>query len=155
MVLLLMNMMLLKILSAYVQFPNTANMEVGKGYFIRSDSDSGVITRTFSGTLNNGNIDIPIYYNSDTDKANLIGNPYASAINWKTFYEDNSDVLEGTVYYWSQSMTGANNNAGDYKSYNYGTGPSEPGYTEFIPAGMGVFVKSLPGGGTATFKNSS
>ncbi len=92
--------------SAYVQVSNTANMEVGKGYFIRSDSDSGVITRTFSGTLNNGNIDVPIYYNSDTDKANLIGNPYASAINWKTFYEDNSDVLEGTIYYWSQSIVG-------------------------------------------------
>jgi len=139
--------------SAYVQVPNTANMEVGKGYFIRSDGEAGVLTRTFSGTLNNGNIDIPIYYNSATDKANLIGNPYASAINWKTFYEDNSDVLEGTIYYWSQSMTGPNNNAGDYKSYNYGTGPSEPGYTEFIAAGSSVFVKSLQAG-TATFKNS-
>jgi hypothetical protein len=128
-------------------------MEVGKGYFIRSDNDSGVITRTFSGTLNNGNIDVPIYYNSDTDKANLIGNPYASAINWKTFYEDNSDVLEGTVYYWSQSIVGPNNNAGDYKSYNYGTGSPEPGITEFIAAGSGVFVKSLQAG-TATFKNS-
>ena len=139
--------------SAYVQVSPSSNMEVGKGYFIRSDSDSGIITRTFSGTLNNGNIDIPIYYNSPTDKANLIGNPYASAINWKKVYEDNSDVLEGTIYYWSQTMTGANNNAGDYKSYNYGTGPSEFGYTEFIAAGMGVFVKSLQAG-TATFKNS-
>ncbi len=138
---------------AYVQLPNTTNMEVGKGYFIRSDNESGVLTRTFTGTLNNGNIDIPIYYNSPIDKANLIGNPYASAINWKKFYEDNSDVLEGTIYYWSQSMTGPNNNAGDYKSYNYGTGPSEPGYTEFIAAGSGVFVKSLEAG-TATFKNS-
>jgi hypothetical protein len=139
---------------AYVQLPNTANMEVGKGYFIRSDSDSGVITRTFSGTLNNGNIDIPIYYNGDTDKANLIGNPYASAINWKTFYENNSDVIEGTMYFWSQSIAGPNNSAGDYKSYNYGTGSADPGITEFIAAGQGVFVKSLPGGGTATFKNS-
>ena len=139
--------------SAYVQLPNTTNMEVGKGYFIRSNDDSGVITRTFSGSLNNGNIDVPIYYNSATDKANLIGNPYASAINWKRVYEDNSDVLEGTIYYWSQSMKGENNNAGDYKSYNYGTGPSEPGYTEFIAAGSGVFVKSLQAG-TATFKNS-
>lgn len=139
--------------SAYVQVPYTASMEVGKGYFIRSNSDSGVITRTFSGTLNNGNIEVPIYYNSDTDKANLIGNPYASAINWKKVYEDNSDVLEGTIYYWSQSMTGVNNNAGDYKSYNYGTGSAEPGITEFIAAGSGVFVKSLQAG-TATFKNS-
>ncbi len=139
--------------SAYVQVSTSANMEVGKGYFIRSDSESGVMTRTFSGTINNGNIDIPINYNSPTDKANLIGNPYASAINWKKVYEDNSDVLEGTIYYWSQSITGANNNAGDYKSYNYGTGSAEPGITEFIAAGAGVFVKSLQAG-TATFKNS-
>jgi len=139
--------------SAYVQVSPAANMEVGKGYFIRSDNESGVITRTFSGTLNNGNVDIPIYYNNPTDKANLIGNPYASAINWKKVYEDNSDVLEGTIYYWSQSMTGANNNSGDYKSYNYGMGPSDFGITEFISAGLGVFVKSLQPG-TMTFKNS-
>ncbi len=141
---------------AYVQLPNTANMEVGRGYFIRSDSDAGVLTRTFSGTLNNGNIDLPIYYNSSTDLANLIGNPYASAINWKTFYEDNSDVLEGNMYFWKQSVTGPNNQSGDYKSYNVILGPADPlaGINEFIAAGMGVFVKSQPGGGTVTFKNS-
>ncbi len=138
--------------SAYVQLPNSTNMEVGKGYFIRSDSETGVLTRTFSGTLNHGNIDVPIYYNNATDKANLIGNPYASAINWKRVYEDNSDVLEGTIYYWSQSMSGENNNSGDYKSYNYGTGPSDLGITEFIAAGSGVFAKSKQAG-TATFKN--
>lgn len=139
--------------SVYVQVPNTAYMAVGKGYFIRSGSDSGVITRTFSGALNNGNIDVPIYYNSPTDKTNLIGNPYSSAIDWKKVYKDNSDVLEGTIYYWSQSVVGATNNTRDYKSYNYGTGSAEPGITEFIPAGSGVFVKSLQAG-TATFKNS-
>ncbi|NNC50242.1 MAG: T9SS type A sorting domain-containing protein [Flaviramulus sp.] len=139
--------------SRFVETPTTANMEVGKGYFIRSVSDSGVISRTFSGMLNNGEIDVSIYYNSPTDMDNLIGNPYASAIDWKKFYEDNSDVLEGTMYYWRQSFTGPNNSASDYVSYNYGTGPSEPGITEFIPAGLGVFVNSLQAG-TATFKNS-
>ncbi len=139
--------------SDYVQVPNTAFMEVGKGYFIRSGSDSGVLTRTFSGTLNNGNKEVPINYNSATDKANLLGNPYASALDWKKVYEDNSDVLEGTIYYWSQSIVGENNNAGDYKSFNYGTGSAEPGINEFIAAGSGFFVKSLQAG-TATFKNS-
>ena len=139
--------------SAYVQLPKSANMEVGKGYFIRSDSDSGVITRNFSGTLNHGNIDIPIYYNSPTDMDNLIGNPYASAIDWRKFYEDNSDVLEGTMHYWVQSYAGENNSVNDFKSYNYGTGPSEPGITEFIPAGLGVFVNASQAG-TATFRNA-
>ncbi|SHI35736.1 T9SS type A sorting domain-containing protein [Algibacter luteus] len=139
--------------SAYVQLPKSANMEVGKGYFIRSDHDSGVITRSFSGVLNNGNIDIPIYYNSPTDMDNLIGNPYASAIDWRKFYEDNSDVLEGTMHYWVQSYAGVNNSVNDFKSYNYGTGPSEPGISEFIPAGLGVFVNATQAG-TATFRNA-
>ncbi len=52
-------------------------------------------------------------------------------------------------------MVGPENNTGDYISYNVNTGGSpEPFITEFIAAGMGVFVKSLPGGGTVTFKNS-
>lgn len=138
--------------SAYVQVGNTENMEVGRGYFIRSDNDSGVISRTFSGSLNNGDFDEPIYHNSPTDNFNLIGNPYSSAIDWVTFQEDNSDLLGGTMYYWSQSFAGENNSTSDYISFN-SLGSSEPGTTGDIAAGQGIFVKSSQVG-TATFKNS-
>ncbi len=138
--------------SAYVLVDNTTDMEVGKGYFIRSDDDSGVLTRTFTGSVNNGCIDETIYYNSATDNFNLIGNPYSSALDWLKFYADNSDVLNGTMYYWSQSFSGINNLASDYISFN-STGSSEPGTTGDIATGQGVFVKSSQAG-TVTFRNT-
>ncbi len=138
--------------SAYVQVSNSSNMEEGKGYFIRSDSYSGALTRTFTGTVNNGDITNPIYYNGPSDNFNLIGNPYSSALSWTEFYADNSDVIEGTMYYWNQSQVGPNNSASDYISYNT-TGSSEPGTTGNIATGLGVFVKSIQPG-SVTFKNT-
>lgn len=138
--------------SRYVQINGTTDLEVGKGYFVRSDNDSGVITRTFSGSVNNGCIDETIYYNSATDNFNLIGNPYSSALDWETFQSDNSDVLNGTMYYWSQTQTGPNNSVSDYISYN-STGSSTPGTTGEIATGLGIFVKSKQAG-TVTFKNT-
>lgn len=137
---------------AYVQIGGVTDMEVGKGYFIRSDNDSGVLTRTFTGSVNNGCIDETIYYNSSTDNFNLIGNPYSSALDWLKFHADNSDVLNGTMYYWSQSIVGVNNSASDYISFN-STGSSEPGTTGDIATGLGVFVKSSQAG-TVTFRNT-
>ncbi len=138
--------------SAYVQIGNASDMEVGKGYFIRSDNNSGVLTRTFTGSVNNGCIDATIYHNSSTDNFNLIGNPYSSALDWLEFQADNSDVLNGTMYYWSQSIVGVNNSTSDYISFN-ATGSSEPGTTGDITTGQGVFVKSSQGG-TITFRNT-
>ena len=138
--------------ATYVKLGGGANMEVGKGYFIRSINDSGVITRTFDGTINNGDIDEPIYHNSPTDNNNLIGNPYPSAIDWLAFHADNSDILNGTMYYWSQSYAGPNNLASDYVSFNY-MGSNVPGTTGDIATGQGIFVESLQAG-TVTFKNT-
>ncbi len=113
--------------------------------------NQAVFTRTFTGNVNNGCLDRSVYYNGSTDNFNLIGNPYSSALSWTSFYSDNSDVLEGTMYYWNQSEVGVNNSASDYISYN-STGSSEPGTTGDIATGLGVFVKTLQNG-TVTFRN--
>jgi hypothetical protein len=138
--------------SAYVQVNSADNMATGQGYFIRSDSDDGVLTRTFNGTVNNGDLVHPIYYNGPTDNFNLVGNPYPSALNWVEFYNDNTDVIEGTMYYWNQSQVGPNNSTSDYISYN-SLGSSEPGTSGDIATGLGVFVKSISSG-NVTFKNT-
>ncbi len=138
--------------SLYVQVGNTHYMDVSEGYFIRSDSQSGSFTRTFTGSVNNGCLDYSVYYNSNADNFNLIGNPYSSALDWASFHADNSDVIEGTMYYWNQSEVGVNNSASDYISYN-STGSSEPGTTGNIATGLGVFVKTLQAG-TVTFRNT-
>ncbi len=137
---------------AYVQVGTSHNMHVGEGYFIRSDNQSGVFTRTFTGSVNNGCLDYTVYYNSSSDNYNLLGNPYSSALNWNSFYLDNADVIEGTMYYWNQSEVGVNNSASDYISYN-ATGSSEPGTTGDIATGLGVFIRTMQTG-TVTFKNT-
>ncbi|MBT8393502.1 MAG: LamG domain-containing protein, partial [Bacteroidia bacterium] len=138
--------------SAYVGVSTSHDMDLGEGYFIRLDSQSGGMTRTFDGTVNNGDITRSIYYNGPTDNFNLLGNPYPSALNWVKFYDDNADVIEGTMYYWNQSQVGPNNSASDYISYNR-TGSSEPGTSGDIATGLGVFVKSIQPG-SVTFKNT-
>ena len=138
--------------SAYVQVGGSNSMEIGRGYFIRSDNDSGIIKRTFTGTVNNGDIEEPIYHNSETDNFNLIGNPYSSALDWTLFYKDNSEMLAGTAYFWSQNYSGTTNSAADYISFN-ATGTSDSGVTGKIGTGQGFFVKSLQSG-AVNFKNT-
>ncbi|MEP0262673.1 T9SS type A sorting domain-containing protein [Dokdonia sp.] len=52
------------------------------------------------GTLNSGTISVPIHYNGPetTNNYNLLGNPYASAIDVEAFINANDAVNE--VYYW-------------------------------------------------------
>lgn len=138
--------------SAYVQIGGSNYMEVGEAYFIRPDNDSGVLNVSFTGKVNNGTIEVPIYHNSSADNFNLLGNPYSSALDWLAFQEDNSQVLSGTAYFWSQSFAGLENLASDYISFNL-TGSNVPGTSNKIGTAQGVFVKSLQSG-TVTFKNT-
>jgi len=139
--------------ASYVQIETSDFMEVGKGYFIRPDNGGGgIITRTFTGTVNNADIDETIYHNSPTDNFNLIGNPYPSAIDWLAFHADNSSVLNGTMYFWSQTQTGSNNSASDFISFN-STGSNILGTVGNIATGQGFFTKSSQAG-TVTFKNT-
>ena len=136
----------------YVQVGGPYLMKPGEGVFIRPDDVGGVLTRTFTGTINNGVIDQTVYNSTSLDNYHLIGNPYPSAIDWLKFHEDNSDLLSGTMYYWSQSIVGLNNSASDYISFN-STGSNIPGTTGNIGTAQGVFVKSTAAG-TITFNNS-
>jgi len=139
--------------SGYAGVGTSEDMVVGSGYFVRSvNNANGVLTRTFNGTVNNGDVDVGIYFTSSTVNFNLIGNPYPSAIDWLSFQEDNSDVLNGTMYFWSQTVAGVNNSSSDYISFN-STGSNIPGTTGNIASAQGFFTKSSQAG-TVTFKNT-
>tara|TARA_R110001592_G_scaffold363109_2_gene680442 strand:+ start:136127 stop:140053 length:3927 start_codon:yes stop_codon:yes gene_type:complete len=75
-------------------------MTNGRGY-----AATNVTTATFTGTVNNGNINYAIEDNSGGGAGvfNLTGNPYPSAISASTFVSDNvAALLDATVYLWSQ-----------------------------------------------------
>lgn len=138
---------------------NHTDMEVGRGYAFRANHFN-VETASFDGTVNNGDITESIYYTVDPDTSesgyNIIGNPYPSAIDWESFQKDNSDEIEGTVYYWRQTDSPIGDNlASDYIEYN-NTGSNPLGAADGNIAtaqGFAVQAKST-GAGTITFKNS-
>mmetsp|Transcript_17990 Transcript_17990/g.44942 ORF Transcript_17990/g.44942 Transcript_17990/m.44942 type:complete len:814 (+) Transcript_17990:119-2560(+) len=138
---------------------NHTDMEVGRGYALRANH-LNVETATFTGTVNNGDITEPVYYTVDPGTSesgyNIIGNPYPSAISWEAFQSDNSDEIEGTVYYWRQTEAPIGDNlASDYIEYN-NTGSNPLGAADGnITTAQGFAVQAKSGtSGTVTFKNS-
>ncbi|HEX9980832.1 MAG TPA: PKD-like domain-containing protein [Flavobacterium sp.] len=162
-------------------------MNPTKGYIVRAPqtystnpSITQAYTAVFIGTPNNGNINIPIITGSlgagvSTDKLNLIGNPYPSAVNADLFlnHPQNNSLVDGTIYFWTHHAppSAANPNpfygtftynysASGYATYNTlgGTNTVPSGYGSappngYIASGQGFFVKGLTSG-TALFNNS-
>ena len=167
-------------------------MDPIKGYIIRAPQNFSYTsnvkvpyTANFIGTPNNGDILCPIYYGglplaNNNDKYNLLGNPYASAVDAELFLSDpaNVPIIDGTIYFWTHNSPPSalnidpfygdfliNYAANDYASWNKlggtgttsaaGSGGTVP--SGFIASGQGFFTKST---GTATsgdpvvFKNS-
>ncbi|UOK42767.1 MULTISPECIES: T9SS sorting signal type C domain-containing protein [Flavobacterium] len=147
----------------------------GQGYAGRAPSGLNyatpqIVVTSFTGVPNNGIITTPIIKGADT--ANLIGNPYPSAIDIDLFLTDpaNAGIVNGTIYLWTHNTAISNTIPGDWV-YNYTaddyckynltggvttasraiTGGVTP--TGKIAAGQGFFIDALASG-TATFKNS-
>ncbi len=135
-------------------------------------------TANFIGTPNNGDIYCPIYFgglplSNNNDKYNLLGNPYASAVDAELFLSDpaNVPIIDGTIYFWTHNSQPSTSNvdpfygdfiinyaANDYASWNRlgGTGTTSAAGSGgtvpngFIASGQGFFAKST---GTATSGN--
>lgn len=105
----------------------------GKGFMVYIDSTSLISTIDFKGELNVGEIDVPVTYTlTDTisDGWNLVGNPYASTINW----DDTSITktnLYNAIYVW-------NPETGVYTSYVDGIGAN--GGSRYIASGQSFYV---------------
>lgn len=157
----------------WVGIPNGAEtMSRGKGYIIRapqthSITAPSVFTALFTGRPNNGVITTPIGV-SGTNKWNLIGNPYPSAIDIASVLSDpaNSGV-GGTIYLWTHNTPLTYDlptgyylyTSDDYATYN-STGYVTPGgfspstFDGKIASGQGFFVEGLTHNSTVTFRNS-
>lgn len=140
---------------------SSANFKPGHGYAVRSES-TGVTTTTFTGTPNFRDISVALYNNSNVDAGdtvssggdNLVGNPYASAIDWDRVITDPSNEdLEGTIYVWNQNAAYVGNNSvDDYLEYNI-TGGASNTTTGKIGTGQGFFIR-VTSGATLTFKTT-
>lgn len=146
-------------------------MTAGRGYIIRapqthSITAPSVFTALFLGRPNNGVITSQTFAVNTTNKWNLIGNPYPSAIDAHAFLSDPANAnLGGTIYLWTHTTPITFNGSqyvytsDDYATYNQ-TGYVTPGgfspttFDGRIASGQGFFVEGLANGTRATFRNA-
>ena len=136
---------------------NSNKLGLGKGYSVAPTSMTGVVTRTFTGKINTGDITVPVYYTDSSSSPgqfgyNIIGNPYPSAIDWFAFKADNASTITGTMYLF-RDQTGSVQYGSDYIAVNkLGTVPYDEG-NEFVGSAQG-FVVRTNANGNVLFKNS-
>jgi len=140
----------------------SGEMEIGKGYTAMAPNTNPFVDKqsvVFSGVVNNGSLNVPIYKsndnNNENDDWNLIGNPYPSAISADSLLnnEINKTILNGSIYFWTHN-TAANNNqysSDDYAMYTINTGgimATSQGQipTKYIASGQGFFVEAIQQG---------
>lgn len=147
-------------------------MQPGVGYAATESQfhmSGGSGSVTFIGEFNTRDIPIHIHNNPLNTKGswNLIGNPYASAIDFVTFQQANSGLIGGTAYFWSQTSPPSAANAGnqvlnfsqnDYAIYTIGSGGIVAGADDEMPngyvaSGQSFFIAGLATG-NATFTNA-
>lgn len=143
----------------------SGNMDNGRAYATEGVSGTtGVHNILFTGTPNNGVINVDIFEWSDNDPDNdfnLIGNPYPSAINIETFFEVNSTIVDPTIYLWTHSTAISGGSSGDFISSDYatynltgGTGVGDgPVPDKNIGSSQGFFIRGISTG-IAVFNNS-
>jgi len=152
---------------------HTGALIVGDGYLVKpfvNGSSSATYTTTYqSGTLNNGVVNFTTLFGDDqNDSPNVLGNPYASAID-ASILITNNPAIGGTIYYWEHITTPIASYPG-YNTQNYDMGDislyslsggvaaanngggSKPS-NQFIPSGQGFGIKASSAS-TITFDNS-
>lgn len=137
-------------------------MNQGIGY-----AGNGGGLATFSGTVGNGPINVPLVYHpfdntySQTSPGtpfNLVGNPYPSAISAAQLIADNPGI-DGTISFWDDDLSGGSDyNRTDYAYWNgtggLGTGAGSVGAPNgFISTAQGFMVRALNGGASVSFNN--
>ncbi|MDB5122543.1 MAG: C-terminal target protein [Mucilaginibacter sp.] len=164
--------------SVGVDFDGNFNLHPGTGLFVfyrgnlnnlaskyitTTSAESTVLVST--GTLNQQAVTVVNWYtqlstlqfstvtgNSTISGYNLVGNPYASSIDWDTYSTTNSAAgiyapnVSSTIYIYNAVSK-------IYATYNAGIGVN--GGSHIIPSGQGFFVRSTATGASLTFNEAA
>jgi len=122
--------------------PTDDPLTVGQGYALYSFStgtpNPGTKTVEYTSTatsaLNSGAVSPTVAYTDASHGNNLVGNPYASAIDWDASTGWTRTNIGNTIYIWSSSQYGT------YTLGDEGVGTND--VTNIINPGQGFFVKT-------------
>ncbi len=139
--------------------PFSGTMTVGQGYAYRYYPS----TLTYQGNVNVTDVTITMRKAStgtETDQGwNLLGNPYASALDWDANSKPSTSQMESAIYLFDDDDgSGMQQN---YRYYvpsggtggTYGVGTNDA--TQYIPMGQGFFVRALQDNTNFTFEASA
>lgn len=156
--------------------PDVANvtMLAPNGYAVRAPNNWSTsladYTGLFEGVPNSG--DYTIAFESSGQRFNLVGNPYPSTLNLRSFYNANNAKIGNTFYFYEHTQTPADTNGAvtNYGVLTIGGGGSvyvpatdspqstnatNIGSAESVQVGQGFFVRALADqSGSLTFNNS-
>jgi hypothetical protein len=125
-----------------------------------------IVYAGYSQEFNNGVFTVPVYHNDpSSDYANLVGNPYPSAINLDKLFEVNAGLIDPVAYVWGRAIIDTPNttNGGpyvlSYSTDNYiiynQTMPLDPlGFGHILSSCQSFFVNTTDYGGDLIFNNS-
>ena len=145
----------------------TGSLLAAQGFTLKGSGTAAANqTYTFVGKPNNGTITTSIAANN----LNLVGNPYASALDANAFITANTTSTTGVLYFWEHYSSNTSHNLAAYqggyatKTLTGATPPAAPvGVSglgsssktpkQYIPVGQAFFVEGSATGGTITFSN--
>jgi hypothetical protein len=125
----------------YVPLSNsTQPMNLGEGYIVWSGSSNGTtdpFTLEVTGTIHTGTFNFPLNYTNSGDSANdgwnLVGNPYACAIDWDSVGWTKTNI-DSAIYVW-------NPDENQFASYVNGIGTFNG--SRFIASGQSFWVHAF------------
>lgn len=140
--------------SENIPYTNETALTPGKGYLMAIDKDQFLQNR---GTLNNGNVTIPVTYTAANEWTglagyNLLGNPYQSYLDFDAFVDGNSDLWEdGDTY--AQTYALYDPNGKGYIQYAKGASAGGATASRNINMHQGFFIL-VSRAGTCRFSNA-
>jgi uncharacterized repeat protein (TIGR01451 family) len=128
------------------QIGETGSLRVGQGYTLKGTGAAGSTQNyTFVGKPNNGTITTNTV---SPDQLLLTGNPYPSALDAIAFINDNSNSIDGTLYFWEHYTTNNTHVLRDYQG-----GYAQRNLTGGVPptsidvdyiSGLGTTTRNIP-----------
>jgi hypothetical protein len=141
------------IAGAYENYDITINattiLAAGKGYSAATTDGS---TLKFTGTLQTAAVSVPISDAAVGNAWNLIGNPYPSYLNFRSFFNENMNQFNSESAY--QAIYGYKEGVSKgWQVWNLAT-MADPAIKSLIAPGQAFFVKSKATGGTVNFNTA-